>query len=97
MDNPLQYFAELKDPRVERNRDHLLEEILLMAIASVLSGAESWNDMEEYGKAKQDWLKSFLQLPGVFRLTTRSIESLRPWTRKNWRRALWPGSARLRG
>jgi predicted transposase YbfD/YdcC len=64
MDNPLQYFAELKDPRVERNRDHLLEEILLIAIAAVLSGAESWNDMEEYGKAKQDWLKSFLQLPG---------------------------------
>jgi predicted transposase YbfD/YdcC len=64
MENPLQYFAELKDPRVERNREHLLEEILLIAIAAVLSGAESWNDMEEYGKAKQDWLKTFLRLPG---------------------------------
>lgn len=64
MDNPLQYFADLKDPRVERNRDHLLEEILLIAIVAVLSGAESWNDMEEYGKAKRDWLKTFLQLPG---------------------------------
>jgi len=64
MDNPLQYFAELKDPRVERNREHLLEEILLIAIAAVLSGAESWNDMEEYGKAKNDWLRTFLQLPG---------------------------------
>jgi predicted transposase YbfD/YdcC len=64
MDNPLQYFAELNDPRVERNRDHLLEEILLMAIAAVLSGAESWNDIEEYGRAKKDWLKTFLQLPG---------------------------------
>jgi hypothetical protein len=28
MDNPLKYFAELRDPRVERNREHLLEEIL---------------------------------------------------------------------
>ena len=64
MDNPLQYFAELQDPRVERNRDHLREEILLIAIAAVLSGAESWNDMEEYGHARKDWLKSFLQLPG---------------------------------
>jgi len=63
MDNPLQYFAELKDPRVERNRDHVLEEILLIAIAAVLSGAESWNDMEEYGKAKKDWLSTLLQLP----------------------------------
>src|ERR1019366_4951210 len=45
MENPLKYFAELTDPRVERNREHLLEEILLMAIAAVLSGAESWNDI----------------------------------------------------
>jgi predicted transposase YbfD/YdcC len=63
MDNPLKYFSELRDPRVERNREHLLEEILLIAIAAVLSGAESWNDMAEYGKAKQDWLKTFLRLP----------------------------------
>ena len=35
MDNPLKYFSELTDPRVERNREHLLEEILLIAIAAV--------------------------------------------------------------
>jgi predicted transposase YbfD/YdcC len=63
MDNPLKYFSELRDPRVERNRDHLLEEILLIAIAAVLSGAESWNDIADYGKAKQEWLKTFLTLP----------------------------------
>jgi predicted transposase YbfD/YdcC len=62
MDNPLKYFSELRDPRVERNREHLLEEILLIAIAAVLSGAESWNDMSDYGKAKQEWLKTFLTL-----------------------------------
>ena len=64
MENPLKYFAELTDPRVERNREHLLEEILLIAIAAVLSGAESWNDIEDYGRAKQGWLKTFLRLPG---------------------------------
>ena len=63
MDNPLKYFAELRDPRIERNREHLLEEILLIAIAAVLSGAESWNDMAEYGKVKREWLKTFLTLP----------------------------------
>jgi predicted transposase YbfD/YdcC len=63
MNNPLKYFSELRDPRVERNREHLLEEILLIAIAAVLSGAESWNDMADYGKAKQEWLKTFLTLP----------------------------------
>jgi hypothetical protein len=53
MDNPLKYFSELRDPRVERSRDHLLEESLLIAIAAVLSGAESWNDIADYVKAKQ--------------------------------------------
>jgi len=63
MENPLKYFAELRDPRVERNREHLLEEVLLIAIAAVLSGAESWNDIADYGKAKLLWLKTFLALP----------------------------------
>src|SRR5438552_11082715 len=63
MENPLKYFAELRDPRVERNREHLLEEILLIAIAAVLSGAESWNDIADYGETKREWLKTFLSLP----------------------------------
>jgi hypothetical protein len=64
MNNPLKYFAELSDPRVERTREHLLEEILLMAIAAVLSGAGSWNEIEDYGNAKRPWFKGFLKLPG---------------------------------
>ncbi len=47
MNNPLKYFAELRDPRVERTRERLLEEILLIAIAAVLSGAGSWNEIED--------------------------------------------------
>jgi hypothetical protein len=63
MVNPLKYFAELRDPRMERNREHLLEEILLIAIAAVLSGTESWNDIADYGRDKLEWLKTFLTLP----------------------------------
>jgi predicted transposase YbfD/YdcC len=64
MNNPLKYFSELTDPRVERNREHLLEEILLIAIAAVLSGAESWNEIAQYGEDKLEWLETFLTLPG---------------------------------
>jgi predicted transposase YbfD/YdcC len=64
MDSPLKYFAELRDPRVERTREHLLEEILLLTIAAVLSGAGGWNEIADYGHAKFDWFKSFLKLPG---------------------------------
>jgi predicted transposase YbfD/YdcC len=42
----------------------LLEEIVLIAIAAVLSGAESWNDIADYGQDKLEWLKTFLTLPG---------------------------------
>ena len=38
MNHPRKYFSELRDPWVEGNREHLLEEILLIAIAAVLSG-----------------------------------------------------------
>jgi predicted transposase YbfD/YdcC len=63
MENPLKYFAELRDPRVERTRRHLLQDIVLIAIAAILSGAGGWDEIERYGKAKKAWLKSFLQLP----------------------------------
>lgn len=64
MESPLDYFSSLTDPRVERTREHRLEDILFIAIASIICGAESWNDMEEFGKAKEDWLKTFLVLSG---------------------------------
>jgi predicted transposase YbfD/YdcC len=64
MDSPLKYFSDLSDPRVERTREHVLEEILLITIAAVLSGAGGWNEIEGYGHAKIDWFKSFLMLPG---------------------------------
>ena len=53
----------MTDPRVERTKAHMLEDILFIAIASVICGAESWNDMENFGKAKQEWLRTFLRLP----------------------------------
>jgi predicted transposase YbfD/YdcC len=64
MDSPLKYFAELTDPRVERTKEHLLPDIVFITIAAVLSGAESWNDIADYGESKRAWLAGFLRLPG---------------------------------
>lgn len=63
MDSPLQFFAGINDPRIERTKDHLLIDIIFITIAAVISGAESWNDIEAFGRAKHEWLKSFLKLP----------------------------------
>lgn len=59
----LSYFSEMKDPRVERTRYHNLDDTIFIAIAAVLSGAESWNEIEYYGEMKEEWLKEVLELP----------------------------------
>jgi len=59
----LSYFSGMKDPRINRTKRHLMDDIIFIAIASVLCGCESWNDMEEYGEIKKEWLSSFLELP----------------------------------
>jgi hypothetical protein len=64
MESPLRYFSGLTDPRVARTREHRLEDILFIAIVSIICGAYIWHDMEEFGKAKEEWLKTFLRLPG---------------------------------
>ncbi|MDR0698222.1 MAG: transposase family protein, partial [Tannerella sp.] len=51
MKSPMSYFSNIRDPRVERTREHDLEDIMFIAIASILCGAESWYDMEAFGKA----------------------------------------------
>ena len=59
----LQHFANLNDPRIERSKEHLLRDIIAIAILAVISGADGWVAIEAYGNAKYEWLKSFLELP----------------------------------
>lgn len=56
-------FANLSDPRTGKRRDHLLLEIVAIALCAVICGAEGWTDVEAFGKAKRKWLKRFLKLP----------------------------------
>src|SRR3990172_6246780 len=58
-----QHFAGLTDPRVERTREHKLLDIVLIAVCAAICGADGWVDVEEFGKAKQTWLQTFLELP----------------------------------
>src|SRR5215216_2017641 len=56
-------FDGLADPRVTRQCDHRLIDILVIAVIAVIACAESWEDIELYGRSKQVWLKTFLDLP----------------------------------
>ena len=60
-----EHFATLTDPRCPfaPNSRHLLMDILVLAVCAVMSGAEGWEDIEEYGKANAEWLGDLLDLP----------------------------------
>ncbi len=60
----LAHFQDIVDPRVERTRDHELGDILVIAICTLLCGGEGFNDMEDFGHAKEEWFRTFLRLPG---------------------------------
>lgn len=56
-------FAELPDPRVERTRWHPLPELLIIALCAMICGADGFNDIEDWGQAKEAWLRERLTLP----------------------------------
>lgn len=59
----IECFGELADPRVERTKKHMLLDIIGLSICGVLSGAEGWEEVEDFGKEHEAWFKQFLLLP----------------------------------
>lgn len=58
----LEHFRNLEDPRADYLVDHQLLDIIGLTICAVVCGADTWVDIENYGRAKQVWLKGFLEL-----------------------------------
>lgn len=56
------FFAGITDPRVERNRLHTLEDIMFISFVAILCGAETWNEIEDFGRAREEWLRTFLNV-----------------------------------
>ncbi len=56
-------FASLEDPRREHGQLHPLLDIIIIAICAVISGAETWVDIVDFGEDKEEWLRGFLELP----------------------------------
>jgi len=56
------HLSQVPDPRIDRRKDHDLIDVLVIAVCTLLCAGESFNDMEDFGKAKFDWFKTFLGL-----------------------------------
>lgn len=57
-----EHFIGVHDPRLDRTKLHPLRNIIVLALCGVLCGAESWVEIEQFGRAKQSWFARFLDL-----------------------------------
>ncbi len=57
-----EHFSSVTDPRIKKKTKHKLEDIIVITICAAVCGANDWVAVETYGKAKYDWLKTFLEL-----------------------------------
>lgn len=56
-------FQNITDPRLDRKKRHSLHDVLMIAVCAILCGVETFTEMEEFGEAKEEWFKGFLELP----------------------------------
>ena len=94
-----EYFRQIPDPRLNRNKQHLLIDIIILSILAVICGAESWDSIELFGKTKKDFLSTILRLPnGIPSHDTinRVFSLLRP-ERFEHAFTQWTDSLRIKG
>ena len=56
-------MSQVEDPRIDRMKLHLLEDILLLTVMAVVCGCEGWEEIELFGRTRLEFLKEHLQLP----------------------------------
>jgi predicted transposase YbfD/YdcC len=57
------YFRSLKDPRVRNRSDHLLIDIIAIALCGVIANCDGWTDIIDFAQNHLEWFKRFLKLP----------------------------------
>lgn len=62
-DSFIVYFQDIEDPRINRKKLHPLINIIAIALCAILCGADTWVEVERYGKTKIDFLRKHLNLP----------------------------------
>jgi predicted transposase YbfD/YdcC len=63
IDRLSEHFGRLNDLREEELVEHKLLDMIVIAVCAVICGADTWVEVETFGKARQAWLEGFLDLP----------------------------------
>lgn len=59
-----QEIGKMTDPRRSYgNLRHKLEDMVIIGLLCILCKGEDYNDMEVFGKHREEWLRTFLELP----------------------------------
>lgn len=69
MDEPLffsliDHFSDVEDPRIDRTKKHNVIDIISITIMATISGMQNWMEIVDWSETNQEWLKTFLELPG---------------------------------
>jgi len=55
----IDHFSIIEDPRKDINVKHDFLDVLFLTVSAVISGAEGWQDIEDFGRDKLDWLRQY--------------------------------------
>jgi len=57
------HFGDIDDPRYHHSPPHVLLDLITIALCGIISGANDWQAVAAFGRAKEQWLRTFLRLP----------------------------------
>ena len=55
----INHFSQVQDPRSHINQKHDLLDVIFLTVVAIISGAEGWKDIKQFGDSKIDWLRKF--------------------------------------
>ena len=58
----VEHFSPLTDPRILLKTGHNLVDIVVITVCAVIAGADDWVEIAGFGRAKEDWFRTFLEL-----------------------------------
>lgn len=58
------HFRRLRDPRVPGRTQHLLIDLLALALCGVIANCDDWPDIALFARQRESWFRRFLKLPG---------------------------------
>ncbi len=57
------YFITIYDPRQDEKVKHKLIDVIFIVVCGTICSCNDWEEIEIWARAREDWLRSYLELP----------------------------------